>query len=114
MMHEPHLTCFSTKCLSDKRNKRPRQASPAVTPTPAATQPKPGRITLPARTSAGPGIVAFSRDPKSRREALGGQLPLQRGRKVAFHQKPNVPGEDGEANWILAVIIQSINGDKNR
>lgn len=75
-------------------------------------------ITIPPRTSVGPSPqIPFSREPKARREALHKQLPLQEGRKVAFHQhvgngKGNPDGEGD--NWILAVVLKSINADKNR
>jgi len=74
-------------------------------------------ITLPARNSVGPtGNVPFSRDPKARREALANQLPLQEGRKVAFHPPPSAGStvETDENTWILAVVTKCINQDKNR
>jgi SAGA-associated factor 29 len=75
-------------------------------------------ITLPARNSVGPSPqIPYSREPKARREALAKQLPLQEGRKVAFHQhNGNGKGNgDGEGdNWILAVVLKSINADRNR
>jgi len=46
---------------------------------------------------------------------LQAQLPLQRGRKVAFCQPPRadaLPGEGGE--WILATVIDCVNDDKQR
>ncbi|KAJ7780653.1 SGF29 tudor-like domain-containing protein [Mycena maculata] len=116
---------------AEKRIKRPRPPSPSSTPVPPAPAiPVPSRvsITLPARNSVGPAPAVFSRDPKVRREALARQLPLQEGRKVAFHQpsgkpmgssggKPNGGGggnvDTGE-NWILAVVTKCLNGDKNR
>lgn len=63
--------------------------------------------------------MPFSREPKARREALAKQLPLQEGRKVAFHPPQNSKGADGAAGgkdeeWILAVVIGCINQDKNR
>lgn len=63
--------------------------------------------------------IPFSREPKARREALAKQLPLQEGRKVAFHP-PAGKTADGsivdtdENTWILAVITKCINQDKNR
>lgn len=87
----------------------------------ASTQPSRSvSITLPPRNSVGPPPIPFSRDPKARREALAKQLPLQEGRKVAFHPPPNTsklaegipPGKDEE--WILAVVTKCINQDKNR
>jgi len=63
--------------------------------------------------------MPFSREPKARREALARQLPLQEGRKVAFHP-PAGKAADGsnadadENTWILAVITKCINQDKNR
>ncbi|KAG8214495.1 hypothetical protein J3R82DRAFT_9551 [Butyriboletus roseoflavus] len=73
----------------EKRNKRPRPPSPSppstsVTPPIAGSQRATG--TAPVRGSTGPSpAVPFSREPKARREALAKQLPLQEGRKVAFH-----------------------------
>ncbi|THH27998.1 hypothetical protein EUX98_g6199 [Antrodiella citrinella] len=109
----------------DKRQKRPRGHSPvgtATPPTPALNPMSRGMsITLPARGSVGPQPIPFSREPKARREALAPQLPLRSGRKVAFHP-PNTSGKvDGatamngkDEEWILAVVIQCINQDKNR
>ena len=47
------------------------------------------------------------------------QLPLQEGRKVAFHPPPNTNKADGatggkDEEWILAVVTKCINQDKNR
>lgn len=70
-------------------------------------------------------------DPaKARREVLATQLPLSKGRKVAFRQ-PNktktsggtssasnvqvVTGdEEGGETWIMATITECINNDRNR
>lgn len=78
-------------------------------------------ITVPTRGSVGPQpSVPFSREPKARREALSRQLPLQEGRKVAFHppQATTKTAESGTAGkdeeWILAVVTKCINQDKNR
>lgn len=75
-------------------------------------------ITLPARNSVGPSPpIPFSRDPKARREALSKQLPLQEGRKVAFHPPPGKAangGADDENTWILALVTKCIHADKNR
>ncbi|KAH8104552.1 SGF29 tudor-like domain-containing protein [Cristinia sonorae] len=109
----------------EKRQKRPRGHSPvgtATPPTPALNPvPRGMSITLPPRGSVGPQPIPFSREPKARREALAPQLPLQEGRKVAFHPPNNTSGKtDGGAGngkdeeWILAVVIKSINQDKNR
>jgi len=104
---------------TDKRTKRPpRGQSPAVTSTPATPALNSlQKITLPARNSVGPGSnTPFSREPKARREALAAQLPLQEGRKVAFHPPTgsgtNAPTD--ESTWILAVVTKCINQDKNR
>ncbi|KAJ7288343.1 SGF29 tudor-like domain-containing protein [Mycena rebaudengoi] len=100
----------------EKRIKRPRPPSPSSTPIPSAppvaVTPRVS-ITLPARNSVGPSPV------------LSRQLPLQEGRKVAFHQpsgkpsgggKPNAGGGNADTgeNWILAVVTKCLNGDKNR
>ena len=104
---------------SEKRNKRPpRGQSPAITSLPAAPALNSlQKITLPARNSVGPGSnIPFSREPKARREALAAQLPLQEGRRVAFHP-PSGSGTNGptdESTWILAVVTKCINQDKNR
>ncbi|KAI0926963.1 hypothetical protein AcW1_007659 [Taiwanofungus camphoratus] len=111
--------------LSEKRNKRPRVHSPpaALAPAPAVPNPaaRPVSITVPPRTSVGPQQpIPFSREPKARREALAKQLPLQEGRKVAFHPPQNASkASDGAGNgkdeeWILAVVTKCINQDKNR
>ncbi|KIK69523.1 hypothetical protein GYMLUDRAFT_186581 [Collybiopsis luxurians FD-317 M1] len=107
----------------DKRNKRPRVASPSAGGTPAPqAPPAPSRgpsITLPPRNSTGTPIGAVPREPKARREAWAKQLPLVEGRQVAFHPPPNKGGpsslqESEDNNWILAVVDKCINGDKNR
>lgn len=109
----------SVNVPSDKRTKRPpRGQSPAVTSTPATPALNSlQKITLPARNSVGPGSnIPFSREPKARREALATQLPLQEGRKVAFHP-PTGSGTNGpsdESTWILAVVTKCINQDRNR
>ncbi|EIN12596.1 hypothetical protein PUNSTDRAFT_97392 [Punctularia strigosozonata HHB-11173 SS5] len=108
----------------EKRMKRGRSpsghtplVSAAPTPISAPLAPKPTvSITLPpSRPSS---IIPFSRDPRARREALAKQLPLEKGRKVAFHPPTHgKAGDDGhvdENTWILAVILKSINQDKNR
>jgi hypothetical protein len=63
--------------------------------------------------------VPFSRDPKARREALADKLPLQEGRKVAFHPPASKTSDGASADvdentWILAVVVECINQDKNR
>ncbi|RPD62404.1 hypothetical protein L226DRAFT_544265 [Lentinus tigrinus ALCF2SS1-7] len=107
----------------EKRNKRPRAHSPSVAPaaTPAAGTPSRSMsITVPPRASVGPQTTStFSREPKARREALAPQLPLQEGRKVAFHPPTNTSKADGatggkDEEWILAVVTKCINQDKNR
>lgn len=109
----------------EKRNKRPRPPSPTATaasvtpPLMSATRPMTTQVTS-SRSSTGPSpAIPFSREPKARREALAKQLPLQEGRKVAFHP-PAGKAADGSAadadenTWILAVITKCINQDKNR
>ena len=77
-------------------------------------------MTIPLRSSVGPmPAIPFSREPKARREALAKQLPLQEGRKVAFHPPAGKPGDASgtageEGTWILAVVTRCINQDKNR
>ncbi|TRM60668.1 SGF29 tudor-like domain-containing protein [Schizophyllum amplum] len=98
---------------------RARGDSPVVTANGgAASAPATSRgvsITLPARSPAP--MIPFSRDPKLRREALAKQLPLQEGRRVAFHPPQNKAGgsaTDEDNAWIMAIVVKSINADKNR
>ena len=68
--------------------------------------------------STGPGSnIPFSREPRALREALAAQLPLQEGRKVAFHPPPGTGSGTNEpideSTWILAVVTKCINQDKN-
>ncbi|KAG6334082.1 hypothetical protein ID866_5014 [Astraeus odoratus] len=102
----------------EKRNKRPRPPSPS--PTSVAVTSAGSRAAQLARGSAGLSpAIPFSREPRARREALFNQLPLQEGRKVAFHPPPGKTadgsGADGDENtWILAVITKCIQQDRNR
>ena len=92
--------------------------------TPVATAPtqstRSGSIAIPPRGSVGPQpSIPFSREPRARREALAKQLPLEKGRKVAFHPPQNTKGADSvtsgkDEEWILAVVTKCINQDKNR
>lgn len=111
--------------LSEKRIKRPRTQSPPSVPVPVVTAPstqstRSGSIAIPPRSSVGPQTaVPFSREPRARREALAKQLPLEKGRKVAFHPPQNTKGAESivsgkDEEWILAVVTKCINQDKNR
>ncbi len=110
--------------FTDKRNKRPRGQSPsgAATPMTPALNPvaRSGVNPVPPRSSVGPQPpLPFSREPKARREALAKQLPLEKGRKVAFHPPQTNKAADSVAGgkdeeWILAVVTKCINQDKNR
>jgi SAGA-associated factor 29 len=115
-----YLTLASTE-----KRKRPRAPSPATSAgysagTPTGATSRGVSITLPPRNSVGPApAIPFSREPKARREALAKQLPLQEGRKVAFHAPAGKPGDasatgEEEISWILAVVTKCINQDKNR
>ncbi|KAG2057723.1 hypothetical protein BDR06DRAFT_980753 [Suillus hirtellus] len=109
----------------EKRNKRPRPPSPSTAtatsvtpPLMSATRPMTTQVTS-SRSSTGPSpAIPFSREPKARREALAKQLPLQEGRKVAFHPPAGKAADgstaDADETWILAVITKCINQDKNR
>ena len=109
--------------------KRQRLSSPSsIPPTPFRMATPPAPVAIPVRPSQGLPLqpaIPFSRDPKARREALARQLPLQPGRKVAFHQPmtKSAPlhtkgdhggGENDGDTWILAVVKKCINQDKNR
>ncbi|KIJ64434.1 hypothetical protein HYDPIDRAFT_132292 [Hydnomerulius pinastri MD-312] len=112
----------SETVTQEKRNKRPRPPSPSPSSTAVAagSAPRATAQAAPARSSTGPTpAIPFSRDPKARREALAKQLPLQEGRKVAFHPPAGKTADGGNADadentWILAVITKCINQDKNR
>ncbi|EPQ32258.1 uncharacterized protein PFL1_00455 [Pseudozyma flocculosa PF-1] len=93
--------------------------------------------------SGGASSSAGGVDPaRARREALAHQLPLQKGRKVAFRQPVKkaapgaagagaaggpiagagdaaaaaglLPGEEDGETWIMATVIECINNDRNR
>ncbi|KAF8630883.1 hypothetical protein AX17_005241 [Amanita inopinata Kibby_2008] len=108
--------------LPPEKRKRPRGPSPSTTPSLVAGQTGHNRgvsITLPARNSVGPSPAGYlSREHKLRREALTKQLPLQPGRKVAFHpvegKSANGGTDTDENTWILALVTRCINTDKNR
>lgn len=104
--------------ITEKRNKRPRASSPSRGSTPGTPSLGSNKITLPKRDGTIP-YIPFSRDPKARREALADQLPLQEGRKVAFHPPASKTSDGASADvdentWILAVVVECINQDKNR
>lgn len=89
----------------------------------------------PSSTPSSSSTTGYVDPARARREVLGGQLPLKVGRKVAFRQPPKSkagPGaastagaesidalarggadDDGET-WIMAVITDCINNDRNR
>ncbi|PFH53901.1 hypothetical protein AMATHDRAFT_136099 [Amanita thiersii Skay4041] len=108
--------------LAPEKRKRPRGPSPSTTPVPTVSQVANNRsvsITLPARNSVGPPQAgSLSRENKLRREALAKQLPLQQGRKVAFHPgvaKSSNSGIDTDENtWILALVTRCISAEKQR
>ncbi|CAO1619878.1 unnamed protein product [Sympodiomycopsis kandeliae] len=100
-----------------------------------STTSKPEKPPVPRRntTSKEAQLLADKMDPaKARREALAHQLPLMKGRRVAFRQPNKAKGggsahagannpqpamitgdEEGET-WIMAVITECINNDRNR
>jgi len=55
-----------------------------------------------------------SMEENGRMAALQSQLPLQRGRKVAFCQPPRDGQSGSEEEWILATVMGTIHGDKYR
>jgi len=86
--------------------------SPATPATPGVNSLQ--KIT---HNSVGPSSnTPFSRELKARRKALGSQLPLQEGRKVAFYPPPgsSAIGPTHEHTWILAVVTKCINQYKDR
>jgi len=126
----------------DKRNKRIRLSSPSSLPGSPRTSSYPSlqtqqsnggtahhpvplsanSISSSGRSSQGP--PNSQRDPRTKREWLMNQLPLQPGRKVAFRQPPqsksaNRGGDFGGADaegetWILAVVKRCIGGDPKK
>ena len=107
---------------TDKRNKRHRGSSPLSAPgTPAPTPVN--KVTLNVkmdrdRASEGPAVPPpqpFKSDAKARAKFYSKQLPLQEGRKVAFHPPSTGSAEPTDENtWILAVVIKCISQEKNR
>lgn len=104
--------------LQKEKRKRPRGPSPSATSVLTANQTGNNRgvsITLPARPSP---TGSVSREFKSRKDALQKQLPLQQGRKVAFHPggaKSAHGGADTDENtWILALITRCMSSEKQR
>ncbi|KAF5360947.1 hypothetical protein D9756_004801 [Leucocoprinus leucothites] len=99
----------------EKRNKRPRAPSPSGTPASSGLNPLKNSvsITLPPRGSVGPS-GANSRDAKgSRKDGRTDRLPLQEGRKVAFHPPPSKGAVDTDENtWILALVTKCITSTK--
>ncbi|KAL1679099.1 SGF29 tudor-like domain-containing protein [Schizophyllum commune] len=97
--------------LDRRTHKRARGDSPAVNggSVPPVAAARGVSVTLPNRSPAP--LIPFSRDPKLRREALAKQLPLQEGRKVAFHPPQNKAGasatDEGDA-WIMAIVVKYI------
>jgi len=95
-----------------EKRKRPRAPSPSATSVLTANQTGNNRgvsITLPARPSP---TGSVSRENKSRKDALAKQLPLQQGRKVAFHPRgaksANGAADTDENTWILALVTRWI------
>lgn len=91
-----------------------------------------GKDAPPATTATSAASNTEKLDPaRARRETLSAQLPLAKGRRVAFRQPSKSKGggsshsnapspsllitgdEEGET-WILAVITECINNDRNR
>lgn len=92
-------------------------------PTPApptrTTTTNAGTASSPNNTANTLSALGGWTDPaRARREQLGPQLPLQKGRRVAFRQplprgETHSPGDDGET-WIMATVLECINNDRNR
>ena len=111
------MICTKFYFITEKKNKRPRVSSPAGASTPGTPSlGSSNKITIPKKDVQ---HIPFSRDLKACREALQAQLPLQEGRKVAFHP-PAPKSSDGtnpevdENTWILAVVVQCVHQDRNR
>ncbi|KAH8114515.1 SGF29 tudor-like domain-containing protein [Phellopilus nigrolimitatus] len=68
------------------------------------------------RASEGPMVQPqpYKNDAKSRNRFYAKQLPLQEGRKVAFHPPTTGGGEADENTWILAVVTKCQNHEKHR
>ncbi|KAI5122784.1 hypothetical protein M0805_000128 [Coniferiporia weirii] len=105
----------------DKRNKRNRGSSPLSAP--ATPLPTPiNKITLNVRSdrdriSESPVAQPqqpFKNDAKARHKFYTKQLPLQEGRKVAFHPPSTGGAEADENTWILAVVKRCLNQEKTR
>jgi SAGA-associated factor 29 len=101
---------------NEKRVKRVRGRSPSSSSK--ASSPAPG--VMPTGRIGVSITIPFQRDAKARRDALASELPLQTGRKVAFRPSPahkgnaESDGQPDEGQWMLAIITECINQDKNR
>ncbi|EJC98115.1 uncharacterized protein FOMMEDRAFT_114966 [Fomitiporia mediterranea MF3/22] len=110
------------QAIQDKRNKRHGRGSSPLSAPATPTPPPVNKITLSVkvdrdRASESPGAPAqqpFKGDAKARHRFYQKQLPLQEGRKVAFHPPSTGGAEADENTWILAVITRCINPEKNR
>jgi len=66
-----------------------------------------------AGDSAGPDLnIPLPLEPRAHREVPATQLPLQEGRKVAFHL-PSDSGTD-EGDWVLVLVVKCIDQGENR
>lgn len=103
---------------SEKKKVQRRSQPPSGGKKPGKATTSAGTATLPTNTANTLSALGGWTDPaKARREQLSAQLPLQKGRKVAFRQ-PLAKGEshspeDGET-WIMATVLECINNDRNR
>ena len=107
----------------------PRAALKATSAVVDATPNKARGAATPGGRSSG---TSYMDPAKARREVLQGQLPLTPGRKVAFRQPSKAktttggtavsssgptqapaPDEEGET-WIMAIVKECINNDRNR
>ncbi|WFD18835.1 hypothetical protein MCAP1_001046 [Malassezia caprae] len=72
----------------------------------------PSKISEPRKSRSA--TAARLMEENSRLSGLQSQLPLQRGRRVAFCQPPRDEQGGAEEEWILATVVSTIQGDKYR
>ncbi|KAH8825291.1 SGF29 tudor-like domain-containing protein [Flagelloscypha sp. PMI_526] len=97
-----------------------RQQTPTAPLARAESMPKVKLKLPPTATSSAPSstiVPHTGSDPKSRKKRYQDQLPYSSGRKVAYHIKASTQNQalpDDSAEWILAIIHDCIQQDKNR
>ncbi len=98
---QPSARSSSVKPIAPLPNMTSRAGSPAAPPSSGGAS----AASLPIKKW----------NAKTRKDWINSQLPLVKGRSVAFRLPAKAGAGDAKSeNWILARVVNSINGDKNR